>query len=83
MKDKLVRIDVQATGQRIRMLMEQQGLTVRDLQEQMDFQNPQAIYKWLAGKNMPGVDNLVNLSKILDVTMDDIVATDDNNEHSK
>ena len=33
------------------------------------------MYNWFAGKNMPTLDNLVVLAKVLDVAMDDIVVT--------
>ena len=55
--------------------MKDKGLTARELQIIMDFPYVQTIYNWFAGKNMPTIDNLVVLAKILAVPMDDLVVT--------
>lgn len=66
-------IDLVATGANIRRLREERGLTVRDLQHYFGFEEPQAIYKWQAGKSLPTVDNLFALSVCLDVSMEEIL----------
>ena len=66
-------IDMVATGQQIRKLRLAAGLTVRDLQEIFGFATPQAIYKWQRGTAMPTIDNLVTLSVVLGVAIDDII----------
>ena len=48
-------------------------MSVRDLQIIFGFATPQAIYKWQNGISMPTVDNLIVLSAVLNVTIDDIV----------
>ena len=69
-------IDVEATGQNIMRLREEAGLSVRELQIIFGFSTPQAIYKWQNGRAMPTIDNLVMLSAIFGVKMDDIVVVD-------
>ncbi len=66
-------INVKATGVRIRQLLDDADMSVRDLQNVMGFTTPQAIYKWLHGKCLPSIDNLVVLSMILDVPMNEII----------
>ena len=66
-------IDPIATGQNIKILREEKGLTVRDLQAFFDFEEPQAIYRWQYGKTLPSVDNLYALSAILEVPMERIL----------
>ena len=66
-------IDMVATGNNITRLREQAGMTVRDLQDVFGFASPQAIYKWQNGISMPTVDNLIVLSAVLNVTVEDIV----------
>lgn len=66
-------IDMVATGDNITRLRERAGMTVRDLQIVFGFATPQAIYKWQSGACMPTVDNLVVLSEVFKVRMDDIV----------
>lgn len=66
-------IDLEATGRNIVRLRRERGLTVRDLQRYFDFEEPRAIYKWQRGENLPSVDNLYALSRILQVPMDSIL----------
>ena len=68
-------LDLAATGAKIKTVMKDKGLTVRELQIIMDFPYVQTIYNWFAGKNMPTIDNLVVLAKILSVPMDELVVT--------
>jgi len=67
------RIDMQATGDRITSLIHAQGYCVKDMQEFFGFNTPQAIYKWIWGKNLPSIDNLFALSKLLETPVDDIL----------
>ena len=48
-------IDKQRTGQRIRMLMKQQNITVKQIQEYLSLSCVQGIYHWLDGTSMPTV----------------------------
>lgn len=61
------------TGKRIKELLVQRGYTVRDVQEAMGFENPQAVYKWLSGRSLPSLDNFLILSKMLNSTLEDIL----------
>lgn len=38
------------------------------------FTNPNAIYKWQKGKSIPTVDNLIILSALFKVPIEDIIA---------
>ena len=64
------------TGERISQLREARGLTVRQLQRLLGFATPQAIYKWQHGETLPTIDNLVALSAILNVPIQEILVTD-------
>ena len=66
-------IDMAATGRNITRLRENAGLSVRDLQNILGFETPQAIYRWQRGLAMPAIDNLVALAVIFGVRLDDIV----------
>ena len=65
-------IDLTATGINITRLRISTGLTVKDLQDIFGFSTPQAIYKWQHGTALPTVDNLVVLSAVFGVRIDDI-----------
>lgn len=69
-------INLSATGLNIKTLMKRTGVSARDLQFLMDFPYIQTIYNWTRGINLPTIDNLVVLSKIFNVPINDIVVTD-------
>lgn len=66
-------IDLVATGNNIRRLRVERGLTVRDLQSYFGFEEPRAVYKWQKGESLPTVDNLFALGFLLGVPMDEIL----------
>ena len=55
----MVKISKEETGKRIRRLLAESGITVRDVQEELELDSPQSVYKWLKGKALPSLDNLV------------------------
>ena len=63
-------------GNTIRTLLMEEGYTVRDVQEVRGFENPQAVYKWLSGRSLPSLDNLLILSKLLHISMEEILVVD-------
>ena len=63
------------TGRRINNLMLDRGFSVLRLQDLMELESAQSIYKWLAGDTIPTVDKLVKLSQIFDCSIDDIIVT--------
>lgn len=66
-------IDVKATGLNIKTKLKEKGITITKLQNALGFRNPQAIYKWLRGENLPTIDNLILIAFILNITMDELV----------
>ena len=70
---KIPTIDMDATGENIKRIRKERGISVRELQEIFGFTNPQAIYKWQNGMSIPTIDNLVVLASALGVTVDDIL----------
>lgn len=66
-------IDMERTGERIKELCNEKGLTVKELQKELRIGSFQSIYAWFAGKCLPNLDNMYRLSRILGVSMDDII----------
>jgi len=66
-------IDPVATGENIRRLRVERGMTVRELQGYFGFEEPRAIYKWQKGESLPTVDNLYALSALFEVPMEQII----------
>ncbi|MBE5951534.1 MAG: helix-turn-helix transcriptional regulator [Lachnospiraceae bacterium] len=69
-------VDLVATGKNIEKLRKEAGYTVKDLQNIFGFGTPQAIYKWQHGTALPTVDNLVLLSAIFKVSIDEILVVE-------
>lgn len=76
MEPMYVSIQQRETGKQIKKLLMQHGYTVKDVQHVMGFENPQAIYKWISGRSLPSIDNLVILSRLLHTSMEDILVID-------
>ena len=72
----MYRISKVETGRRLRKLMNWHGVTVREVQEEMELESPQAIYKWLNGRALPSTENLLILGRLLNVSMEDMLVTE-------
>lgn len=70
-------INLEATGLNMRKIMDERGLVVRDIADELGFSTVSGIYKWLHGRGLPSVDNLVGLSHILQVSMEDILVLEE------
>ena len=68
-------IDMVKTGKNIARLRKKSGITVKELQDIFGFATPQAIYKWQRGITLPSIDNLVVLSVLFQVHIEDILVT--------
>ena len=76
MEPMYLSIQQKETGKQIKKLLKENGYTVKDVQNAMGFENPQAIYKWLSGRSLPSLDNFVILSRLLHTSMEDILVID-------
>lgn len=68
-------IDQIATGEKIKKIRKEQGLSVRDIQNIFGFDYPQAVYAWEQGRNVPAIDNLLVLSSLFKVQISDLIVT--------
>lgn len=66
-------IDTKASGAQIKALRLAKGLTVREVQAALGFEEPQAIYKWERGASLPSTDNLLALSLLLEIPIEQIL----------
>lgn len=66
-------IDLAATGENIRRLRMNAGLSVRELSHALCVADVQAVYKWQRGETLPSLDNLVLLSTVFHVPIDEIL----------
>jgi transcriptional regulator with XRE-family HTH domain len=66
-------IDTVKTGENIKKLRENAGISVKEMQSLFDFNSPQAIYKWQWGKTLPTVDEFVVLARIFKRPIETII----------
>ena len=66
-------IDKRKTGIQLRKLMDDKGLSVKDVQQYLGLGSVQSVYHWLNGISLPSVDNLYALSELFQVSMDEML----------
>lgn len=66
-------INKQETGIYLRKVMDERGITVRDVQEYLGLGSVQSVYHWLNGLSMPTIDNLYALSVLFQLPIDEMV----------
>lgn len=76
-------VNIKATGENIVKLRKKSGLSVKDIQYACGFGTPQAVYKWQQGLALPTVDNLLVLSYLFGVTIDEIIVVDKDEQVQK
>lgn len=69
-------IDMVRTGARITAIRKKNGISVKELQNIFGFATPQAIYKWQQGTALPTVDNLLVLSAVFGMNIEDLLVFD-------
>ena len=74
---KIRKISKKRTGLQIRQMMIDRGITVTQIQNWLEIDSCQAVYKWLHGVNLPSVSHLNGLSQILGVKIDEILAVEE------
>ena len=70
-------INLEATGENMKRIMDERKITVRNVADELGFSTVSGIYKWLHGRGLPSVDNLVGLSHVLQVRMEDILVLEE------
>lgn len=72
---KLRQVNLIKTGERIQQLRKYRGLTAVQVTDALGISRS-AYYRWVWGDSLPTVDNLVMLSDILGVRVDDIIVAE-------
>jgi len=66
-------INLVKTGQNIKSLRVEKGLSVQKLANLMEFEAVQAVYNWQSGKTLPSIENLKILSELFNKPMEEIL----------
>ena len=68
-------VDTRATGQNIRKLCKNSGMTVEQFRDAVGIESLQACYKWYRGDSLPSIDHLVTMEDIFGMSMSQIIVT--------
>ena len=69
-------INKKKTGINLRRIMDERGLSVKDVQNYLGLGSVQSVYHWLNGLSMPTIDNLYALSELFQMPVDDMLCGD-------
>lgn len=67
------KLDKIKTGLNLYHLIESSGITRTQIAEYLELESVRVIYDWTRGAKMPSLENLLNLSILLHVSMEDIL----------
>lgn len=66
-------INMEATCKRLDELRKERNLSVKDIQNHFGFSTAAAVYKWMSGRSLPTIDNLVILADLYQCRVDDML----------
>ena len=68
-------LDVTATAENLKRLCREKGTSPQTIREALNLESVQSVYHWMSGVSTPSLDNLVILSDLWKVSIDDIIRT--------
>ena len=66
-------IDIVGTGKCLQEFAQKSGYSVKDIQHFLGLSCPQPVYRWYKGIILPSVDNLLRLSELYQVHMEELL----------
>ena len=66
-------LDKKLTGRRIRSLIATSIITYEEIAFRLELASPRVIYEWVAGRKLPSIENLVNLTLMFNVKIEDVI----------
>ncbi|SEA00136.1 hypothetical protein SAMN05216349_103174 [Oribacterium sp. KHPX15] len=73
MNENKTSIDMRRTGLKLQRLARLNGYSVKDIQKYLLLSCPQPVYRWYKGSILPSVDNLLRLSELFHVHMEELL----------
>lgn len=68
-----LKVDRKATGLKIYCLLENSKLSREKIADLLELNSPRVIYDWTNGTKLPSTENLLNLAKLFNVQIEDIL----------
>ena len=62
-------------GEQLQKLREQKNMSREELAQEMNVSR-QAVYKWENNKGYPDIENLIKLSELYEITLDELIEND-------
>ena len=66
-------IDMIETGKHLKELARRSGYGVKSIQQYLGLSCPQPVYRWYKGIILPSIDNLLRLSELYQVHMEELL----------
>ncbi len=66
-------IDQEKTGRKIKEMLLAEGYDAKYLQEYLQLGGPQSVYRWFQGRMVPSIDNLLAISDLLGVHVEELL----------
>ncbi len=66
-------IDMIETGKHLKKLAQRSGYSIKDIQQYLGLSCPQPVYRWYKGVILPSIDNLLRLSELYHVHMEELL----------
>lgn len=68
-----LKLDKRQTGEKIRLAIIKCEMTLDGISEKLGLTSPRVIYEWTSGNKMPCIENLLKLSQLLNLKLEDIL----------
>lgn len=75
-----VKINIQDTGFKIKSLIKEKRVSIITVAKCLSVSR-QTVYKWISGQSLPSLDNLVQLSVLLETSIDEIIVIKRENDY--
>lgn len=69
-------INITETGMNINRIRKDRNISVREIADFLGFNNTKSIYRWFRGETMPTLDNIIALSFLFGVSVNEMVVTE-------
>lgn len=76
-------IDDVKTGRRLKAICDLKNITVHDVQENLHIGAYQSVYAWFRGKALPSLENFYELSKMIQIQMEELIEEKSSMDESK
>ena len=69
-------IDLVKTGKNIKRISKEKGYSADMIKDLLGLSDKSNVYKWFRGEVLPAVDNLLAMSILFDITINELIVTE-------